>query len=152
IAVLTDRWADAGQYIFWSALVSFCHSFHSTFSDLPYRSSPSGVGKADGSVYWIHKKEWNTVRIKSNETDPRDIRDQSIHIIVVHRAHDPFPAICFRYLSDIDRMCLPGENHILRTDIDRFSNSPEIFHDSIFIVSSRKAQIHRTENPFAYST
>ena len=139
ITVLTDRRTD-GCVKFWRVCLKFLsHFFHRHFTDLSYRTSPSGMWESYRFMYRIYKEKRYTVRIKGCQHQSWHIGDHSIHIRIRPRFCDSISPVCFRDHMHIGGMCLIRSYDISHGKSHSIRESAVIFPHYILVISSCKA-------------
>ena len=111
------------------------------------RTSPTRMGKSNGFPYRVYKIQGNTICVKGCQHKPRHIGDHSIYICIRTGLRNTIPSVCFCDHTHIGSMGLIRSNDIFHRKSHRLCKTSVIFHNGVLIVSSGKAQIHRTVNP-----
>ena len=152
ITVSTDGWTDCRHQLLRSAMKMLLHIQYHTGSHSRNRSSPSGMCQTYCSVYRIHKIQRDTICIISHQCNPRNIRYQSVNILIRGSSADSIAAILIRYRVYIGSMGLSGCHHMLRVRFEYFPDPSVILHNIQRIIPSGKAEIHGRINSATYTT
>ena len=150
-AVPADAGAYAGNYLLRTGAIILSHGIQSFLSHSVYSSSPSGVGQTNGPVNRIQQIKRNAVCIKGNQSNSRNIGNQTVYILVIPRTDNAFSFIRLCHPSHMSGMCLVRKHHIFRRRIENLCHAAVIFHHMLRIISSAEGKVHGRKNAFTDS-
>ena len=140
--VLADAWPDAGDQILRAGSKGFFHGIYGTLSHSVYSAPPTGMGKADGFMFRIHKIQRHTVCIKGCQCKIRHIGDQSVHICVIPLSHYTFSSVFFCHKAHIGGMGLLGCHHAVPVNSQCLCHTGIVFQHISRIISFIPGKVH----------
>ena len=107
--------------------------------------------QSDRVICRISKIQWNAIRIKGCENQPRNICDHSICICIITRDHNSLSAVFLCYFPHIVGMSLIRCNDAVHIKSHSIRNPSVIFFHAGLLIASCKTQVHRTVDSSAHS-